>query len=68
MGAHDGTDVISKIIEFHLTRKFGRACVVGTGNEGDSDTHVEGVIGNQEEEQTIEIQVDKRQTNIVIMI
>lgn len=64
MGAHDGTDVISKIIEFHLTRKFGRACVVGTGNEGDSDTHVEGVIGNQEEEQTIEIQVDKRQKTL----
>ena len=59
-GPHDGVELSSRFVDA-VSNKSGIICVVGTGNEGDTDTHIEGRIDKNGDEKTIELRVGKNQ-------
>lgn len=63
IGAHDGTSEVEGAIDTNA-RQLGVAVVNGTGNEGDTETHTEGVFGKAGEIKTIEIKVGKNQKKL----
>lgn len=67
MGAHTGFGTIDEYINA-LSRQVGVVAIGGTGNEGDTDTHTEGVINKTGDSATIELKVDKNQQNINFQI
>lgn len=66
-GAHDGTSDIEGILESQ-GRKVGIVAVAGTGNQGDTQTHIEGKFDNTGEMKVIEIKVGKTQQNLNFQI
>lgn len=66
-GAHDGTSELEGYID-SSSRQLGVAVVSGTGNEGDTDTHVQGRFGKASEIKTIEVRVGKQQKNLFFNI
>ena len=62
-GAHEGTGPIEKDFELQ-SRKVGIIPVVGTGNEGDTQTHIEGKIENDNNDNYIEVQIGKNQKDL----
>lgn len=67
LGPHDGRGTLETSIET-FSSKVHSMWVVGTGNEGDTDTHTEGIIGRDGEEKIIEIKVGKTQETLNIQI
>lgn len=63
MGSHDGGSIIEKYID-GISRVRGIAVVTGTGNEGESDTHTEGVLLKADDRRTFELKVDELQTSL----
>lgn len=66
-GSHDGTSFLSAAINI-FANQAGAIPVVGTGNEGDTDTHTEGIIENKGETQTIELKIGGGQKTISFSI
>lgn len=66
-GSHDGTSFLSQAINI-FANQAGAIPVVGTGNEGDTDTHTEGIIENKGETQTIELKIGGGQKTISFSI
>ena len=67
LGSHDGSDIIPSNFENFLVQA-GSAVVAGTGNEGNTDTHTEGIIKNEGEEAQIELMVGKEQKTLSFQI
>ncbi|WP_392485988.1 S8 family serine peptidase [Haloimpatiens sp. FM7315] len=66
-GAHDGSSILERYID-EISKFRGIVVVTGCGNEGDSETHAEGVIEKTGGEKTIELKVDSLEKNIRIEI
>lgn len=67
IGAHNGRGIVDTYIE-GISGQAGVIVVTGTGNEGDTDTHTEGIISKNGEEQTIEIEVGEKQKSLNFQI
>ncbi|MDO5517538.1 MAG: S8 family peptidase [Clostridium sp.] len=67
MGAHDGTGDIEGILETQ-GRKVGVVAVAGTGNQGDTQTHIEGKFEATNTMKVIEIKVGKNQKDLNFQI
>lgn len=67
MGAHDGSGNLESSIEI-FSANVNRMWVLGTGNEGDTDTHTEGVIEKDGDEKIIEIKVGRNQESLNIQM
>ena len=65
--SHDGTGFLSQALNIFASQA-GAIPVVGTGNEGDTDTHTEGIIKNKGETETIELKVGANQKTITFSI
>ncbi|MDO5517090.1 MAG: S8 family peptidase, partial [Clostridium sp.] len=63
IGAHDGTGDIEGILETQ-GRRVGVVPAVGTGNQGDTQTHIEGKFDSGENMKVIQIKVGKNQMNL----
>ena len=63
IGAHDGTGDIEAVLETQ-GRRVGVVPTVGTGNQGDTQTHIEGKFNNGEAMKVIQIKVGKNQRNL----
>lgn len=59
-GEHSGTGAMEKYFEVQ-SRKIGVIPVTGTGNQGDTQTHIEGRIQDENGDNYIEIKVGKNQ-------
>lgn len=59
-GAHSGSGVMEKYFEVQ-SRKIGVIPVTGTGNQGDTQTHIEGRIQDRNDDNYIEVKVGKNQ-------
>nr|WP_279325031.1 S8 family serine peptidase [Clostridium sp. 1001275B_160808_H3] len=66
-GAHDGTNAI-EIIMANTSSQLAVACVTGTGNEGDTDTHTEGKFDKPGQIKNIEIRIGKGQKDLNFQI
>jgi subtilisin family serine protease len=66
-GSHDGTSITERFID-DISRTRGMAVVTGTGNEGDQDIHVSGVMRTDEEPRTIELTVDPLERQVSLEI
>ena len=66
-GSHDGTGFLSQAMNI-FANQAGTIPVVGTGNEGDTDTHAEGIIQNKGETETIELKIGRSQKTISFSI
>ena len=66
-GYHNGHELISEGLDV-IANQAGVVPVAGTGNEGDTDTHTDGVIRNKGETQTIELRVGKNQSTLFFSI
>ena len=64
---HDGLGILSSTID-NYSRQAGTAFVIGTGNEGDTDTHTEGRISRTGDTSTMEIKVGENQKTLSISI
>lgn len=67
IGAHDGTGDIEGILESQ-GKNVGVIPVVGTGNQGDTQTHIEGKFDNTGEMKVIEVKVGKNQKDLNFQI
>lgn len=63
IGAHEGTGAIESNFNFQSS-KVGVIPVTGTGNQGDTQTHTEGRIKDENGDNYIEIMVGKNQQNL----
>ena len=63
IGERSGKSVISGIID-RFSGRLGNVVVVGTGNEGDTDTHTEGAIKGIRQPEVIELKVGKNQSTL----
>ncbi len=66
-GAHDGTNAVETIIT-NTTSQLALACVTGTGNEGDTDTHTEGKFDKPGQIKNIEVRMGKGQKDLNFQI
>lgn len=62
-GAHDGNSYIEQLFESQSGRR-GFVPVVGTGNQGDTQTHTEGKINKTEDMVSVEVKVGKNQKDM----
>ncbi|MBE6072290.1 MAG: peptidase S8 [Clostridium butyricum] len=62
-GAHDGNSYIERYFE-SISGRRGFIPVVGTGNQGDTQTHTEGKINNTGDMVTVEVKVGKNQKDM----
>ena len=67
IGAHDGTGDIEGYLEL-FGRRVGIVPAVGTGNQGDTQTHIEGKFDYDETMKVIQIKVGKNQRNLNFQI
>lgn len=63
IGAHDGTGDIEGILETQ-GKRVGVVPTVGTGNQGDTQTHIEGKFDSDESMKVIQIKIGKNQRNL----
>lgn len=63
VGAHDGTSDIEGSFEIQ-SKKIGLIPVVGTGNQGDTQTHIEGKLLETDEFNTIEVKIGENQGDL----
>jgi subtilisin family serine protease len=67
LGAHDGTNAIEELINYYsyiATVTFA----LGTGNQGNSETHTSGYIKNTGETSSVSLSVGQNQGNLNIAI
>ena len=67
MGSHAGDGLLERPIE-NFTRQVGNLVIANTGNQGNTETHVEGVIESTGVIKDIELRVGKNQNIIPIQI
>lgn len=67
IGAHSGLGVIENNIN-SISMQVGTVFVVPTGNQGDTETHTEGIVSPDEAYRDIEIRVGKAQKKLPIQI
>ena len=67
MGSHTGNGIVEQSIN-NYSSQSGTVVVVPTGNQGNTDTHTEGVIESTGDIKDIEIRVGERQKNLPIEI
>ena len=63
VGGHDGTNPVEGFFSIQVT-KIGIIPVTGTGNQGDTQTHIEGKIERTGEISTIDLKVGSNQRNL----
>ncbi|WP_297631593.1 S8 family serine peptidase [uncultured Clostridium sp.] len=63
IGSHDGKTIIERYID-DLSKRRGVVVVASTGNEGNEDTHTEGILKESGDTKTIELMVDKNQSKL----
>ncbi|MGG5463242.1 S8 family peptidase [Clostridium sp. B9] len=66
-GAHDGTSILERYID-EISNKRGIAVVASSGNQGNTDTHTDGVILETGLNKTIELEVGKDQKGLMMII
>jgi len=67
LGAHDGTSALEELIDYYSfssTVSFA----IGTGNQGNSETHTSGYINNTGETSSVEFSVDPNQNDLNIAL
>ena len=67
MSAHSGEGFLERPIE-NYSRQVGTLIVTNTGNQGNTETHVEGTINNTGDVKEIELRVGKNQSLLPIQI
>ena len=67
MGSHTGNGVVEVSIN-NYTAQSGTVVVVPTGNQGNTDTHTEGIIESTGDIKDIEIRIGEKQKNLPIEI
>lgn len=67
MASHSGDDIVDRSIE-NYARQVGTLIITNTGNQGNSGTHAEGIIQNNDDIQDIEVRVGKNQSVLPIEI
>lgn len=67
IGAHDGTSIIENLLEIQ-GRRVGIVATVGTGNQGDTQTHIQGKFETDEKMKTIQVKVGKNQHDLNLQI
>ena len=67
MGSHTGNGIVEQSIN-NYSSQSGTVVVVPTGNQGNTDTHTEGIIESAGDIKDIEIRVGEKQKNLPIEI
>ena len=67
MASHSGEGIIDRPIE-NFSRQVGTIVVTNTGNQGNTQTHVEGIIQNNGDIKDIELRAGKNQKVLPIQI
>lgn len=67
MGSHIGNGIVEQSIN-NYSSQSGTVVVVPTGNQGNTDTHTEGIIESAGDIKDIEIRVGEKQKNLPIEI
>ena len=67
MGSHTGNGIVEQSIN-NYSSQSGTVVVVPTGNQGNTDTHTEGIIESVGDIKDIEIRVGEKQKNLPIEI
>ena len=67
MGSHTGNGIVEQSIN-NYSSQSGTVVVVPTGNQGNTDTHTEGIIESSGDIKDIEIRVGEKQKNLPIEI
>ena len=67
MGSHTGNGVVETIINNYST-EAATVAVVPVGNQGNTDTHTEGIIEKSGDIKDIEIRIGEKQKNLPIII
>lgn len=63
IGSHDGNSFIERYID-EISGIIGVAVVTTTGNQGNTDTHVSGIIENTGDRKIVELKIGQNQNNI----
>lgn len=66
-GAHDGTSILERYID-EISNKRGIAVVASSGNQGNTNTHTDGIILETKQDKTIELQVGEEQSGLMMII
>ncbi len=66
-GAHNGTSALEELIDYY-SFSSNVSFAVGTGNQGNSETHASGYINNTGETSSVEFSVDPNQKDLNISI
>lgn len=66
-GAHDGSSILERYINT-ISNKRGIAVVASSGNQGNTNTHADGIINNVGDSKTIELEVGENQNGIMMII
>ena len=67
LGSHTGNGFVENIIDT-VTARIGTLVVVPTGNQGNTETHTEGIIEKAGDSKDIELSIGKNQRKIQIEI
>lgn len=67
MGSHDGSDILSKMLE-RVTSRTKTMAVTGTGNQGDTQTHTEGIFSEDDLYKDIDIRIGPNQKDLNMTI
>lgn len=66
-GAHDGSSILERYIN-DISNKRGIAVVASSGNQGNTNTHADGIITEVGDSKTIELDVGADQDGIMMII
>ena len=67
MGGHDGTSIVERYID-DASKVRGLVVSVPSGNEGDTETHTEGILKKNGDIENIEFKVDPMQKSLNIQV
>lgn len=66
-GAHDGSSILERYID-EISNKRGIAVVASSGNQGNTDTHADGIITEVGLSKTMELEVGEGQHGLMMII
>ncbi|MGM8370175.1 S8 family serine peptidase, partial (plasmid) [Clostridium perfringens] len=66
-GAHDGSSILERYIN-DISNKRGIAVIASSGNQGNTNTHADGIITEMGDNKTIELDVGEDQDGIMMII
>lgn len=66
-GAHDGSSILERYID-EISNKRGVAVVASSGNQGNTDTHADGIIAETGLSKTMELEVGEDQQGLIMII